>query len=397
MTERPKILIVGAGVAGSSLAIRLARENFRVTLSERDRFPRHKLCGEFISPEALIHFKKLGVLDEMLAIGGDRISETVFYSVRGRSVSVPSGWFENGTLGALSISRAEMDLRLLNKAKEAGAEVLEETGVSKLIVEGAEVRGAKLRDKNGAEFTAEADLVVDATGRARVLTRQIERSLHTPKTKTKFVAFKTHLKNARVAPGVCEIYFFRGGYGGLSWVENGVTNFCFIIKADVVKKFGNDVERIWREVVLKNSRALAAMKDAKIVFDWIAVSIDGFGTKNLVPAPNLVAVGDAAAFIDPFTGSGMLMAMENSELLAGCIAAEPVSLRQMAQNYEVLYRQKFRRRLATCQWMRHASFTPYLAEGAIFVLGLNKTLRHFLTRNTRPRHSTGSADNSASF
>ncbi len=84
MTGKPNILIVGAGVAGSSLAVRLARENFHVTLSERESFPRHKLCGEFISPEALVHFKKLGVLDEMLAIGGDRIGETVFYSARGQ-------------------------------------------------------------------------------------------------------------------------------------------------------------------------------------------------------------------------------------------------------------------------------------------------------------------------
>lgn len=384
MSDRPKILIVGAGVAGSSLAIRLARENFRVTLSERESFPRHKLCGEFISPEALIHFKKLGVLDEMLAIGGDRIGETVFYSARGCSVAVPSGWFENGKLGALGVSRAEMDLRLLNKAREAGAEVLEESGVTRLVIEKEEVRGAKLRGRDGGEFTVEADMVIDATGRARVLARQIERREHTPKTKTKFVAFKTHLKNARVAPGVCEIYFFRGGYGGLSHVENGVTNFCFIIKAEAVRKFGNDIDRIWREVVLKNSRAHEAMKAAEPVFDWIAVSIDGFGARKLSPAANLVSVGDAAAFIDPFTGSGMLMALENSELLAACIGEKPFSFRQMAQNYETRYREKFGRRLATCRWMRHASFTPYLAESAIFILGLNKTLRHFLTRNTRP-------------
>ena len=64
---KSKIAIVGAGPAGASLAIRLAKENFDVTLIERDKFPRHKLCGEFVSPECLAHFRALGVLDEMLA------------------------------------------------------------------------------------------------------------------------------------------------------------------------------------------------------------------------------------------------------------------------------------------------------------------------------------------
>ncbi|HEV7643267.1 MAG TPA: NAD(P)/FAD-dependent oxidoreductase [Pyrinomonadaceae bacterium] len=393
--DRRKILIVGAGVAGSSLAIRLARssQNFDVVLAEKDKFPRHKLCGEFISPEALMHFQKLDVLDEMFSIGGDHISETVFYSASGRSVSVPSGWFENGSLGALGISRAEMDLKLLNKAKDSGANVLEETGFTKLLfhgVDGSKVRGARLRDKDGKEFDVEADLVIDATGRARVLARQIRRKLHSPKPKTKFVAFKTHLRNARVARGVCEIYLFQGGYGGLSWVEDGVTNCCFIIRADVVRAHGNDPARVWREVFLKNPRAFEAMKTAEPEFDWIAVSIDVFGEKDLTPAPGLISVGDAAAFIDPFTGSGMLMALESSELLAECVTecrtADTFSFPQISKNYGAAYHRKFGRRLALCKLMRPASFSPALAESVIFILRWNKTLRHFLTKNTRPVH-----------
>lgn len=403
--DRRKILIVGAGVAGSSLAIRLTAssaspQNFDVVLAEKDKFPRHKLCGEFISPEALMHFQKLDVLEEMFSIGGDHISETVFYSARGRSVSVPSGWFENGSLGALGISRAEMDLKLLNKAKESGANVLEETGFTKLLFHGGDgvdatnVCGARLRGKDGNEFDLKADLVIDATGRARVLARQLRRRSHTPKPKTKFVAFKTHLRNARVARGVCEIYSFQGGYGGLSWVEDGVTNCCFIIRADTVRAHGNDPGRVWREVFLKNPRAFEAMNAAEPEFDWIAVSIDVFGEKDLTPAPGLISVGDAAAFIDPFTGSGMLMALESSELLAECVTADPFSFSQISKNYHAAYHRKFGRRLALCKLMRPASFSPALAESLIFILGLNKTLRHFLTKNTRPIQSNGSADGS---
>ena len=82
-----KIAIAGAGPAGSSLAIRLAEAGFDVTLIEREKFPRHKLCGEFISPECFDHFRELGVLDRMLSAGGDHISETRFYSPSGKNVS----------------------------------------------------------------------------------------------------------------------------------------------------------------------------------------------------------------------------------------------------------------------------------------------------------------------
>ena len=85
--RKSQILIIGAGPAGASLAIRLARQNFAVVLIEREKFPRHKLCGEFVSPECLAHFADLDVLDEMISVGGDRISQTIFYA--------PSGNFDS--------------------------------------------------------------------------------------------------------------------------------------------------------------------------------------------------------------------------------------------------------------------------------------------------------------
>ena len=89
------VIIVGGGPAGASAAIQLAASGARVLLAERERFPREKLCGEFISPECLEHFARLGVLERMSS-GGARVSETVFYAPSGRGVSVPSEWFGGG-------------------------------------------------------------------------------------------------------------------------------------------------------------------------------------------------------------------------------------------------------------------------------------------------------------
>src|SRR6266496_2503742 len=111
------VIIAGGGPAGSSAAIHLATRGARVLLAEQKKFPRAKLCGEFISPECANHFEQLGVADQIFAARPTNLTETVFYSRRGKSVSVPSAWF--GASGvALGLSRAEMDQRLLRRAGE---------------------------------------------------------------------------------------------------------------------------------------------------------------------------------------------------------------------------------------------------------------------------------------
>src|SRR5436309_6918440 len=87
------VIIGGGGPAGTSAAIRLAAAGARVLVAEQKKFPRAKLCGEFISPECLAHFAALGVLEQMMAAGGARVSTTDFYTRNGRKVSVPSAWF----------------------------------------------------------------------------------------------------------------------------------------------------------------------------------------------------------------------------------------------------------------------------------------------------------------
>src|ERR1051325_2486485 len=87
------VIIAGGGPAGTSAAIHLALGGARVLLAEQKKFPRAKLCGEFISPECLEHVERLGVESEMMKAGGARLTETVFYSRSGKCVGVPSAWF----------------------------------------------------------------------------------------------------------------------------------------------------------------------------------------------------------------------------------------------------------------------------------------------------------------
>lgn len=382
-----EVIIAGAGPAGSSAAIDLALKGQRVLLVEEKKFPRAKLCGEFISPECLTHFQRLGVMEQMSAAGGATVTETVFYSRHGNRVAVPSEWFKRGA-SALGLSRREMDLQLLDRARSLGVEVIEGAHASALIIEQGQVRGIRVKT---ADFAQDyfADITIDATGRARALARQLDSPrVNGRNSKHRLVAFKAHLENACPAAGACEIYSYDGGYGGLSRIEGGASSLCFIVSAKDVRAYASDPETVLREVVMKNSRAARTLADARAITPWLSVSLETFGRRVIVPATGLLAIGDAAAFIDPFTGSGMLMALESGELVAKVInrhrVGENAVFESLANDFRREYELKFNSRLRVSALLRRAAFVPYLDDAAIFFFSTSAGLRRKLARATRP-------------
>ena len=377
MRDAYDVIIAGAGPAGSSAAIHLGARGLSVLLVEQKKFPRPKLCGEFISPECQDHFEKLGVARSIICSDPASISETVFYSSRGHQVTVPSNWF--GGRMALGLSRAVMDDVLLRRAAEVGVDVVEGATVVGPRINTNSVRGLKL--KIGVdELEFEAPLTIDATGRARILARKLN---HAHKQKPKLIAFKAHLQNTRVAPGACEIYFYNGGYGGLSSIESGESNLCFIISAEQVKRCNSDPERVMREMVMKNPRASYTLGSATASSEWLSASWESFGRQRPAPAKGLLAIGDAAAFIDPFTGSGMLMALESGELAAEVILRHGRDLETLAGDYTAAYNAKFHSRLRLCGLLRRAAFRPRLTEWGVAIFGASERFRNRVARATR--------------
>jgi len=390
------VIIAGAGPAGSSAAIHLVTGGARVLLVEQKKFPRPKLCGEFISPECLNHFERLGVADQMLQAGGELITQTVFYSRSGRSVKVPSQWFDSKNV-ALGLSRAEMDHRLLERARSVGVEIKEDTQASGLLMEGKRVAGVQLKSATGAA-EATAAVVIDATGRARSLAHRVPEQSGPQDNKAhhqraSLVAFKAHLENTRAEPHTCEIYSYPGGYGGLSQVENGLSNLCFIAASKDVRECESDPGTVMRKLVAKNSRAAQTLADARPHDQWLAVSLEGFGRNEPAPVDGLLTAGDSAAFIDPFTGSGMLMALEGGELAAHAILKHLPDLRaaqvyeSMGRDYREQYHRRFGSRLRVCAMLRRAAFVPSLADLVIGFFGLSERLRHSFAQATRAKAS----------
>ena len=392
MAREFDVAIAGAGPAGTSAAIRLALSGARVLLIEEKKFPRAKLCGEFISPECIDHFQQLGVIDQVLSAGATSLGETVFYSSRGHKVAVPSEWFTSGTT-ALGLSRSEMDHRLLQRAKTLGVLVLEDAHAAGLLFADDFVRGVKVKTSNRTtEY--QAGITIDATGRARALARHFdEKHYCRSKRRRALVAFKAHVENAGLAPGACEIYFYPGGYGGLNEIEHGLSNLCFIVSADDVRRLGSNPDRVLRQVVMQNSRAAKTLEQARLHSPWLSVSLDGFGRRTLTPANGLLTVGDAASFIDPFTGSGMLMALESGEVVAEAIMRrlgfldDTQIVELISKEYEREYTKRFDSRLRVSGLLRRAAFVPYLAETAILLFGASTRLRRRLARATRHANS----------
>jgi flavin-dependent dehydrogenase len=416
------VIVVGGGPAGSSAAIHLAARGERVLLAERERFPRAKLCGEFISPECLGHFARLGVLAGMESAGGSEVTETIFYAPSGRALSVPSEWFGGARSAALGLSRAEMDARLLERAREVGVCVLEESSLAGVLIEGGRVRGVSLHTEGSLVREYRARVTIDATGRQRAVARRAERELKGAveatndesvavgnetdaraaaheRERERLVAFKAHLEGASGAKGACEIYFYPGGYGGLSPVEGGVSNLCFFARARDVRACGGDAARVMREVLMRNRRAAETLESASAKTRWLAVAVESFGRHEPAPTPGLIAAGDAAAFIDPFTGSGMLMALEGGELAAHAVSraldatrshddaltsSHDLNFDALSREYRATYDERFGARLRLCGMLRRAAFAPSaFAEFAVIALGASARLRRGLARATR--------------
>ncbi len=373
------VLIVGAGPAGSSAAIRIADAGRKVLLVEQKRFPREKLCGEFVSPECLEHFRELGIDPEIDLVNPSPIIETVFYSRRGKALRIDNRWLGGSEENAIGLSRAKLDQLLIERASESGVDILQETTAMPILKSGR-LDAVRLRSPDGLSETVKTVITIDATGRGRALSRSFTGSRN--QKRADYVAFKAHLRGARVENGACEIYVYPGGYGGCARIENGLYNLCFIVKASQVKQLNSDPNRIWREVILKNKRAVETLRPAAVDGEWLAVPITQLGRGSAVPADGLLAVGDAASFIDPFTGSGILIALETAKL-AGDAITQHSDFNEIARAYRHSYNAAFKRRLFVSSLIRQAGKANRLADAAIALLGSSKALGKIASQATR--------------
>jgi flavin-dependent dehydrogenase len=298
--RRTDHLVIGGGLAGSMTALRLTSAGREVALLERERAAHHKVCGEFLSREAVDCLAAAGV--NPIELGAESIRSVRLTSKR-RVIKTALPF------AALSLSRCVLDEALLTRAAQAGCMV--ERGA---FVESLEKRdGLWHAELRGGECWS-APTVFLANGKHDL--RGLERA---PGPHGDMVGFKLHWRLAPLQTaamrGYMELYLFPGGYGGLSLVEGGVANFCLVVRRVALRKIGG-----WPELLAaiqhENPHVAERLRGASPLWERpLAISSIPYG--YLAERPNgLWCVGDQAAVIPSFTGDGMSIALHSAMLAA---------------------------------------------------------------------------------
>jgi len=349
-TAAVEVAVIGAGPAGSTLAALLARRGIAVALIDRDAFPRDKLCGEFLSYDALPVLDALGVT----------LADAPFIH-RCRVVARHRTWEFDLPHAARGVSRMLLDDMLFRTAVAAGATPLTATATDLTMTN--------------------ARVVVGAWGRWGRFDTQLARSFVRDRAHRNF-GFKRHYRGATDA-NVIELHSFRRGYLGVAAVENGFTNICGLVHASRLAHHKGRWDAFVEEIRAEEP-ALEAMYARYTPAQESFLSSEPviFRARSAVEH-GVFMVGDASGIIDPLTGNGMAMAIQ-SALVAAPFVVE--ALRGDRARAEDAYRQRhhelFARRI---HWSRRAAFLlsrPALLDAALAGVR-GPTAGTFLVRRTR--------------
>jgi flavin-dependent dehydrogenase len=295
------VAVVGGGLAGAATALRLARAGRSVVLLERHADPHDKVCGEFLSGDAVAALRDLDI--DPAALGAVRVER-----VRLRSGPVQAEAPLPFT--AFALSRRRLDEALLRRAGDEGAVVRRGSTVRELLADGS---GIRLRD---VERDHTADRAVLATGKHDL------RGWGRPAA-SDLIGLKLHLRLAEdrraTLARTCELYLFDGGYAGLQPVEEDRVNLCFVVTRDRYRALGRD----WHAVV-RSVPGLGSRLDGANAIQARPLAIAGIPYGYLADGGDdrpVYRVGDQAAVIPSFTGDGMAIALHSARLVAEALLA----------------------------------------------------------------------------
>ncbi|HVT44991.1 MAG TPA: NAD(P)/FAD-dependent oxidoreductase [Thermoanaerobaculia bacterium] len=373
---RVDVAVIGAGPAGSTLAALLASRGIAVAVIDRDVIPRDKLCGEFLSWDALPIVDLVGALPQLDVLGAPHITRCrVIAGSRPFEFEFPAA--------ARGISRMALDDLLLARAEELGALRLD--GWSAVRVEHSpDIQRLELQ-RGDAAARVEAAVLVGAWGRWGRIDRQLGRSFVSDRAR-RYFGFKRHYypRSSRDEQ-VIDLHSFGRGYLGVSSVEGGLTNICGLAHASRLAGMKGGWEAFVSQIGHERQPLGALFASHTPAQDSFLSSEPVIFRAREPSCGGILMVGDAAGLIDPLTGSGMAMAMQSALLAAPFVLARlenSTRQKRIDRAYAREYRRFFAGRIG---WSRRTAFflsRPHLLEAALRAMS-RPAIGRFLLDRTR--------------
>lgn len=326
------VIIAGGGLAGLTSAIHLSRAGLHVTVVEKHPYPRHKVCGEYISNEVLPYLQWLGA--DPAVLNPAQINRVSISAVTGKMVETTL------PMGGFGISRYTLDQFLMQQAVKNGCELLEDTVTDILFDDNSfNVNTAE----NG---NLKARFVLGAYGKRAILDQQLKRSFL--QERSPWLAVKGHYKG-HFPDGLVALHNFSGGYCGVSKVENDIINICYLVNYNTFKQYKNiDTHR--QQVLHRNKHLKQVFENSEPIFERpLTISQVSFATKEKVDQ-HILMTGDTAGLIHPLCGNGMAMAIHSakiaSEEVLQFFATNSPSRNTLENNYIKNWNNAFGKRIA---------------------------------------------------
>ena len=350
--------IIGGGVAGLTLAVQLARAGRRVILFEKETYPFHRVCGEYISMENHDFLTRIGV----------PLAEMNLPVMTRFTVSSPSGAALHHRLdiGGVGLSRYRLDQLLAQLARQHGAVVREGTRVTDVVFADDEFT---LTAGGG---TYRARTACGAWGKHANLDGKLQRAFLEPsRHERQFVAVKRHLEGVDFPAATVEMHNFRDGYCGLSPVGDGLTNCSYISDVRNLRAHGNSIAEMERRVLMQNPLLRPYLEAAqRQSTPPLVISQITFRERSTVEN-HVLMLGDAAGTIAPLAGNGMSMGMNASFLLHSLLLnflAGTISRPELERRYTRAWRGLLSLRITAGRLIHQVFGQPWLTTAGIRVL-----------------------------
>ena len=352
--HKTDIIIIGGGLAGLVNAIHLSKAGLAVKLIEKNEYPKHKVCGEYISNEVLPYLQYLDA--DPMTTGAKKISRFQLSTTRGKTIETIL------PLGGFGISRYTLDHFLLQKALENNCTVIQDTVSDVHFVKDI----FRVVTNEGNEMTAK--IVIGAFGKRSNMDNKLERAFI--QNKSPFVAVKTQMQGD-FPDDLVALHNFEGGYCGISQVENGNLNVCFISTYKSFQQYKN-IESFQQEVLYKNPHLKNIFENSAPVFEKpLTISQISFSNKTTVQ-DHILMCGDAAGMIHPLCGNGMAMAIHSAKITSELIIEYFNSKTKSRQELETAYAQQwdaaFKKRIATGRILQFFFGKDNLARAVMYGL-----------------------------